>query len=801
MKHFKLMKGMLACLLSLALVVTCFTSVGAKAEETSGSGTATVTAPTAVSATFKWATNTVEADSAAVVYVLKAKTGNTVKKGAKSVTLAKADQNAAKFSATMADLGIKKATKDVYLYVCDKEFEENGTNISANLEIKAPAAKKVTGTIDYTKADGPEFNVISATAVDNKKTAIKDPEIWWSTEADGTYFQVNDSDKAATPRKYTEGDKADAPNGFDGRTLREMLAAGGGTIYIKMAGKDGATGDAQFGSQAVKVKIAKQAKAPNVKLDAKKDTLSLKNGFDFGYAVLNSETKEYDVQNWFTVLPQLKTAAVKTSDASIVATIAYTPLAKKDSNAGKEVTSESGDKTYSYTAYKFKALSVDTIIKTLTANTSYSGGDCVIAVRKSATEKKPASAASYIELAAMSDKPLVYTQDNVKGEFLVATSTDFDKKGIIAGTVVPYPGSVSGEGTIATKGYDDSFEVGKISGSGEIVNADTNGSTYEFAILAQKDLVATGEKAIDVSTIAWKKFDPAKTKITSKLKTKYSLLDGTKTTAQLDTVSAEVEAGSGETTAEQFSGVKNFIVIRRTGNSKSSLRASSWIYLYVVKNGKTYELYSTVDNGAEAFKYTIKFVKYQKVGNSYAWDLASDVEDVSVWIAKNDEKNVALPESTAAKLYKAESGSGSTATVLGGSPAVTSVSGGKLAITGDGTTKTEYIAIREYANVKVKVYTQVGEATPVAVTANDVTVANGKIGTGEVQYYVGSECEIAVTAPTAPTSSESGMKVVAADPATAIVGGTLDNGKVKVTPTSADVVEITLTYKYKLEKE
>jgi hypothetical protein len=792
MKHFKLMKGVLACLLSLALVVSCFTTVGAKADETSGSGTATATVPTAVSATFKWATNTIEADSAAVVYVLKAKTGNNIKKGAKSVTLAKADQNATKFSATMTDLGIKKAKKDVYLYVCDKEFEDAATNISANLEIKAPAAKKLVGTIDYTKADGTSttFNVISASAVDDKKAAIKDPEIWWSTEESGTYFQVNDGTESAT-RVYGDTAKTKAPNGFDGRTLNEMLAAGGGTIYIKMAGKDGATGDAQFGSQAVKVKVAKQAKAPKAKVDAKKDTLSLKNGFDFGFAVQNPETKEYDVQKWFTILPQLKNAAVKTSDASIVATTAYTPLAKKDSNAGKEVTSESGDKTYSYTAYKFKALSIDTIIKTFKDCTSlgYTGGDCIIAVRKSATEKKPASAASYIELSAQSDKPLVYTQDNVKGEFLVATADDFDKKGIIAGTVVPYPGSVSGQPTrIATEGYDDSFKVGSVSGQ-TIVNADTNGSTYEFAILAQKDLVATGEKAIDISTIAWKKFDPAKTKITSKLKTKYSLIDGTKTTAQLDTVAAKVVADSGEATiAAQYSGVKNFIVIRRTGNSKSSLRASNWIYLYVVKNGKTYELYSTVDNGEVAYKYTVDFYKWSLSGEStYAWK-KDDTLTVTGW-GKNSTEKAEIAAITNADLF-ALTGDNNTI-----AEDKTSLSGGKLVVEVEGADITKKYAIREYANVEI-VAAISGEST----TKTLVKIVNGKssISGDDTVYYVGKEIIIDKGDVSANEPSESGynisIKANVTSPETGFAKVNEDGDEISTTVNTAENTVIKVTY-------
>jgi hypothetical protein len=812
MKHFKLKKGVLACLLSLALAFSCFGGIGIKADEAASTET-TVTKPDPVTAEFEWSTNSVKASSAAYVYVLKAKSGNAIKKGAKSVQLSQVEKTST-YAATMTELGVKVGKKDVYLYVCSKEFEADEASVSANLTIKAPAAKKVTGTVDYTKADyygETIFDVISAKAVDNSKKEIKDPEIWWSTEADGTYYEVNDKQKAATPRKYADS-KTEAPNGFDGRTLNEMLAAGGGTIYIKMAGVTGGDGTAQFGSKAVKVKIAKQAAAPKVKLDAKKDAFSIKNGFDFGFAEKKSDGT-YEVQAWFTVLPQLKGAAVKESSESIVSTINFTPLGKKDTNAGKAVTSEDGTKTtYSYTAYKFKSISVDSILKAFSDASeagvfSWDGDDVIIAFRKSATEKKPASAASYVELSAMAGNPLVYTQENVKGEYLVATATDFDKKGFTVGTIVPYPGSVSGEETrIATEGYSDSFKVGSVSGQ-TIVNADKDGSSFEFAILAQKDLVAEGENAIDVSTIGWKKLDPAKTKITSKLKTKYNTLKGDKKTATLDAVSGKQDAPanpSGSGVATDYSGVKNFLVIRRAGDSKSTVRSSSWIYLYVAKEGKEYKLYSTVDNGDEAFKYIVKFVKFQQVGDSYAWDLASDVEDVSVWAAVGDKRYVALPASTTAKLYKTGSASGATVTVLGNTPEeVESISGGtnkgKYEVEGVADGHTEYIAIREYANITVKQEISIsGSTTKDVITYyqqknGKVTYSGGSASSGEATFYVGDTFTLSTSG--LPTCTSSSGATVAAGSGEGI---SFDNdGKATVTATTintADEVVIVIPY-------
>ena len=81
----------------------------------------------------------------------------------------------------------------------------------------------------------------------------------------------------------------------------------------------------------------------------------------------------------------------------------------------------------------------------------------------------------------------------------------------------------------------------------------------------------------------------------------------------------------------------------------------------MAKQGKTYSLYSTVDNGARAYKYRIKFVKYQETAGtgegevSYAWELTDTVEPIAVWLAPGDTKYVTLPKVENAKLYNAGS--------------------------------------------------------------------------------------------------------------------------------------------------
>ncbi len=786
MKHFKLMKGVLACLLSLALVVTCFTSVGAKAEETSGSGTATVAAPNAVSAEYTWADNSVNStNQTAYVYILKADKSNTIK----AKTKANGQMTNGKIALT--DLKIKNVNKDVYLYVCDSEFEVEGKNIDANLIIKATNVKKLVGTVDYTKADNDgAFEIISAQATDKDKKEIANPAIFWSTTATGKYFGVNDSNNGTgdDARKYADGTTV-AKNGFDGKTLQEMLV-GGGQIFIKVAGVDGTSGTAQFPSKEVKVKIAKQAKAPKAKIDVKKDTIALKNGFDFALATKSTsgETTTYTVDpaNWNTILPNLKGAEVKTADTSIVSTANYTPLAKKDKNAGKLVDGKS-----SYTAYKFKALSLDDLIKKIDPNNDKAVDNTYcIAIRKSATEKKPASAVSYIELEVQSDKPLVYTEDNVAGQFKVATTTDFDKTGLLVGTVLPNPGilSTSGESStsgIATEGYDDSFKVVTTAGSGQtLTNVDTNGSAFEFVVVKSQDLDATGEKAIDWSTVSWKKLT-AKTKINSKLKGSYKLIDGSKVKAEIKTESAQL---TGDAKAQTY------ILIRRSG-VKNGARASKYIKLYVAKDGKNVSLYSTVDNGEVAKKYTIKFVKFVKVGDTYSWQAAKDVEDISIWVKEGDTKYAKLPETTGAVLYKANAGSGATTTVVSSNSAESSASG--YAISGSGEDVTEYIAIREYATVTVKqVVSGSGSATVEYYTLKNGKYTQGS-SSGENLTFVGDTFALDNIAAPAATGSLSGMSITcqSATSGVTIADGTAQNTKkVSVAVNTADAVVITLNY-------
>lgn len=808
MRRLRIMKGFITFVMALALVMTSFGTVGTRA----AGETDTVTAPVTVVAEFLWASNSVKAGSASYVYVLKNKTGNNIKTSDKHAQMTKA-ANSDVYTVSLADLGITKPKKEVYLYVCDKEFETNATNISANLEIKAPVANKVTAKINYAKEAVYEevFDVISATATDSSKKEIKNPDIWWSAEENGTYFAVNDCEYEGG-RKYNDKEKSDAPNGFDGKTLKEMLDAGGGVIYIKVAGKDGGSGIAQLGSQAVKVKIPKRGKAPSVKIDVKKNSISLKNGMDFtGTFMENGEFIE--PESWETILPYLKTAVVKKPGESIIDSWQYTPLDKKDSNAGKKVanTLEDGEtyETYSYTAYKYKSLSIERAFECGDEGTWY------LAVRKSATTKKPASEITYIEVKNQAWYPLVYTKDNVYRQELISTCTDFDKEGLKIETIIPFPGRIvsaeeledynRGRRTvypIATEGYAESFKPVTSVNEGKIIDTDTDGNSFEYAIVRASDLDYIADdtnKRVDWTTVGWKKFDTAKTKITSKMKTSYKLMDGTK-------VSEKLTAGSPDADP------KYYICIRRAGIKSGNIVASDYTMLYVVKDGKTYKLYNTKSNGEEAYKYNIKFLKYTKgEDGTYDWNETDDVETISVWMAPTAEKYVKLPDVANGKLsLVAESIDGKLFVINDELyNVVTATSGantGKYAISTENQYRefTEYLAVKEYANIKVIAsVSESGESTSVEYELKDSAIVNGKakgeteaskfIGVGSITIKDIVKPEIEYYDLVAPTSN-SGV-IVSPDGLAKVTGvSSSESGEeVIVTPYTTDV---TLTIKY-----
>ncbi len=171
MKKFNLSKGLIVGLLTFALSIVAFAAVGASADEAQ----ATAPSPVTAGVSYDTETNTITAPATTVIYVLKKAEGNTIKAGAASFTVPAAGKIA------VDKLGIKGTKKDAYFYLCDKKYKEAADGIAANFTILGQEAKKITGVIDYTKADiADSTTVLSITATNSAKESIANPVCIWS---------------------------------------------------------------------------------------------------------------------------------------------------------------------------------------------------------------------------------------------------------------------------------------------------------------------------------------------------------------------------------------------------------------------------------------------------------------------------------------------------------------------------------------------------------------------------------------------------------------------------------------------
>ena len=634
------------------------------------------------------------------IYVLKSEKG-TKYKSAKMYSFA---GNECDKWHDLSELGIKPGNKkDVYLFeIGYHDYKGKGWDLKtpetldSNVVIKTPEASKITGVIDYTQADFPDSTtVLSITAIDNAKREIKNPTCEWCLNEDGTYKPSDE---------------------FTGAELARLLKDSVTEIYVRMPGKNMENGVAQFASKPKKVKIAKPAKAPKLKINVANDTVGIPNGYDFAVVFSYDKGQTFTTLYWRTVLPFLKTAKIKTLDDSIVNISQYKPADKNSYEARNDYGK------VSYTSFKVKELTFAEIFEK--AGHSSSGFDCYIALRKSATLKKPASEASYTFIPAQTDAPIIFTETNVDRQYRVTTATDFDKKGLSIGTIENY------NGLHGTEGFADSFKLT----SQPDDDADKNPMKYESVVVNVKDI-----PNIDWSTVKWKKFDPAKTKINSKMKTKYSTYTQKGISATLSAGSAPNEyeevqdAGmmqryvyrSGSSICDAVnnyelkipSTVSTVLLIRRAGvKGQAPVRASEFITLFVIKNGSTYELYSTRCNGMVAYPYTVDFYKFKAneagTGGEFVKDTAR--ESITGWGILDSEAKVKFPAVTGGEYHTGEISDGKL------------VPGEKLNANQDGTytitvnedntpikaVLCEYATVMikaVYGTVSEKIYTRLGE--------------------------------------------------------------------------------------------
>lgn len=532
-------------------------------------------------------TDTIKSDKACVAYVFsKADKDTKIKAGTEGIALA-----ANTPVSVTEDLGIKVA-KDIHLYTAAAAPTEDIVE-KAEWNLAAQQAKKLTAVIDYTKADNTAAtNVISAVALDADGKTIESPVIYWAEEEAGTYA---------------------AADTFTGAKLAGMLE-NGGTIYIKMIG------NADYRTSKVyKVKIAKQAKAPSVKIDVKKNTIALKNGYDFVLAAKTGENYALaENATWFTVLPYLKDSGNAVAIAS-----GYTPLDKKDAAAKTSATA--------YTKTKVKALSLLDFAKKL--GKSDLKADFSFGVRKSATNKKPASAVSYYDLAGQKAAPSIYTEQNTSLYDIIAQGADVKFKALdIVNSTLPKT-----EGGLAWTGIG-----AEVKPAADAV-VDGTAAKYEMAVILKADLAN-----VDWSTVAWKAIKKG-TSITEKTSTKYCLTGSTtKKQAAFTKTNAATEKGSAN--------AKAVLLIRRAGVKGKTINdcvlASEYMTTYLLKDtgadGKAVFQWITegAKVGADAYKYVIKVKTWQKGdGDEYAWteDASKAITGYQV-VGKSAEYTFADPE-------------------------------------------------------------------------------------------------------------------------------------------------------------
>ncbi|MBR6294108.1 MAG: hypothetical protein IKR54_05925 [Lachnospiraceae bacterium] len=730
----------------------------------------------ASAATYDPVTNTVSVGYYEVVYMFKSATGNVVNKanyyksdgtGCFLPEINTAGIKGAKYLGSGKDiddikldeLGLSGSKKDVFLWVGTGDVEiAVGTSLSANLIIRAQEAVKIKGIIDYTRIDYPgDANVLSIEAYDKSQRKLDNVAFKWSDAADGTYKDSSE---------------------LTGSVLATMLENGTKAIYVKAEGK---SSPATFAGKPVKVKIAQQGKAPKIKVNPAKDAVALKNGFDFGYA-FKDEEENWVVENWQTILPFLKTAKIKTKEATIVSTERYKPMNKKDNDSRGD-----GEKV-AYSSYKVGILSFKDILRALGISERT---DFALAVRKSATLEKPASEVQYIEMDGQTNNPIVFTESNVYGQFKVASTKDFDKKGIIIETIENYNG---------TSGYAETFRVATPQTSW----ADKNPAAYEYCVVNKDDI-----PKIEWSSFTWKKFVPGKTKVSSKLKTKYDTSEKKGVVAQLKVGTAPESFDTLYDSTEVPSSVSTVLLIRRTGiKTGAPVRASEYITLFVCKEGSEYVLYSTESNGEPAYKYAIDFYSFKESADGSSGEFAKDeaLESITGWIKAYDTKDIKFPALTGGEYWLAEESQGK----LVPSQKLTIDNAGNYELTGSGSDDTIKVIVRKYAKditVKAVFGTRDGDKfTP--ITGDPLVLAFVKNGVhsglndetpvaggGDPNVYVGTPFSAGGGTLGRVTTAPEGYRLTndereLAAKGKGYCGATYGNDKITYTPLDADSAEL-----------
>ena len=256
-------------------------------------------------------------------------------------------------------------------------------------------------------------------------------------------------------------------------------------LSVKILGKDTATtvdsvsfNAGQRGSKAKAVSPKNPAKAPKVKVDYLAGTIALKAGFD--YVVMGEEVatpSAISASSWNTILP---VDAEGTAAESTIASTAYTYYKKMPTDD----TAKNAAKPFFYNGdKKAKSLKLADLCATAWAPTETTTGTAVIYVRKTATDKAPASAVqNAIKIAPPTAAPTL---------------------------------TVSGSSITAYNSTKKQFAPLGSNISGANLGAKT-GSEYEFIVVMASDLT---DNTIDWTKVKWAKLGTTKN-VKLKLSTK-----------------------------------------------------------------------------------------------------------------------------------------------------------------------------------------------------------------------------------------------------------------------------------------
>ena len=436
MKRFKLMKGMLACLLSLALVLCAIEPTGIKADgdtpaentesttsesgsgsTTAGSGSGSTTAGSGstveevpVTATYDPETDTVvfSAEKAVTLWYGvvgkkegKALAGNKFKKievkdwkqgGVASGSAESTSAESTSAGSTSAENTNKtddgytvavsfekagfnvKTNKDLYVYYTTIEpAAKTKTAYTPNLVVsKTATTEKLTVTLNYVSAYSGSETCAVASATVGKKDKIQTVDIA------NLLYRASTDDKGKVfgewkPASELTGDKLAA----DIATVSVPKTKKKINYQFRVKGTAAtSTEDAKRSSDVAKVSVKKQSKAVKVKVDyVKTEGVAIKNGYD--YAVVTSTSGGSGVpvpsaSGWYTVKPENASG----SGENIVLSLDYVPVDKKN---------VTGNET-SFAKEKVNYIKMTDLLG--------DNDEVYVYVRKSATVKDPAGEAS-----------------------------------------------------------------------------------------------------------------------------------------------------------------------------------------------------------------------------------------------------------------------------------------------------------------------------------------------------------------------------------------------------------------------